>query len=123
MTETTKTTGSGGLRGWLLFDGGCPMCIGLARRFGFIIRHRRFDLVPLQTQWVRTHLGLAEGEQPTEIMVLSSGGTVVGGADAVIFLARHIWWALPLWVLSKVPGAMHLLRAAYRAIAHHRHRF
>jgi hypothetical protein len=36
-------------------------------------------------------------------------------------IARRIWWAWPLWALSRVPGAMPLLTAAYRWIARNRH--
>lgn len=47
-------------------------------------------------------------------------GTVFGGAAAVMEIARRIWWAWPLWALSRLPGAMRPMRATYRWIADHR---
>jgi hypothetical protein len=39
----------------------------------------------------------------------------------VVEIARHIWWAWPLWLLSRVPGARPVLCAIYRVIAANRH--
>ena len=47
-------------------------------------------------------------------------GTVFGGAEAVVEIARRIWWAWPLWALSRLPGAMRIMRAAYGWVARHR---
>jgi hypothetical protein len=40
-----------------------------------------------------------------------------GGADAIIFLSRFVWWTMPLFLLSKVPGARSFLQRVYREIA------
>ena len=48
-------------------------------------------------------------------------GNELGGADAAMEIARHIWWLWPLWLFSRIPGAMPLLRICYRFIAEHRH--
>jgi hypothetical protein len=45
---------------------------------------------------------------------------VFGGAAAVVEIARRIWWAWPLWALSRLPGAMRQLQASYRWIARRR---
>ncbi len=117
MTETTKTTDMQERSGWVLYDGECPMCLRSAKRFSRILCSRRFDLAPLQTPWVRERLGLPEGERPKEMIVLTVSGESHRGADAIAFLARHIWWAWPLYVLSRLPGVMRLMRRVYRNIA------
>ena len=43
-----------------------------------------------------------------------------GGDHAVVFLGRHIWWAWPLRVLAKLPGAMPLIWYGYRWVASQR---
>jgi hypothetical protein len=48
-----------------------------------------------------------------EMRVLEPSGKVVGGAGAVLLLARTFWWARPLVWLAKVPGVFGLLDAAY----------
>ena len=47
---------------------------------------------------------------------------LLGGADALMELCRHIWWGWPLWLLSRFPGVMRLLRWLYRRVAARRHR-
>ena len=47
-------------------------------------------------------------------------GTVFGGAEAVVEIARRIWWAWPLWAISRLPGAMRPLHAGYRWLARRR---
>ena len=56
-----------------------------------------------------------------EMRLLLADGRDLGGADAVVEIARHIWWAWPLWLVSRVPGARAILRAIYRVIAANRH--
>ncbi len=76
---------------------------------------------PLQAKWIRQKLGLKEGEVPDEMKLLAADGAILGGADALIRLARSIWWAWPLFVLAQIPEARPILRAAYRAMAKNRH--
>ena len=35
------------IRGWVLYDGDCVLCIGLARRFTPLLRRRGFVMAPL----------------------------------------------------------------------------
>ena len=50
-----------------------------------------------------------------------AGGRELGGADALVEIARRIWWAWPLFALAQLPGAMLVLRAGYRKFAANRH--
>jgi predicted DCC family thiol-disulfide oxidoreductase YuxK len=110
-------------RGYVLYDGECRLCIGMAQRYERTLARRGFQMVPLQTPWVAERLGLADGEIPNEMRVLLSDNAMLGGADAVVYLAGRIWWAWPLWLFGQIPGARWLLRAGYRWIAARRHCF
>lgn len=107
--------------GWVFYDGECEFCRSLARRFRSTLQKRGFGLAPLQDPRVATLLGLAPNLLLQEMRVLSVEGQVLGGAQAVTFLAGKIWWAWPLHAAAKVPGMRPLLRAAYRWVADRRH--
>src|SRR5207248_10509140 len=78
--------------GWILYDGDCSSCTASARRFDRIFRRRGFLFLPLQTDWVMKRLDLEPGAPLEEMRVLTSDGRDIGGADAVIFLGRQIWY-------------------------------
>jgi alginate O-acetyltransferase complex protein AlgI len=52
--------------------------------------------------------------------VLTRGGELYSGADAVIFLAERVWWLSPISWLAELPGARACLRSLYRWVAAHR---
>jgi hypothetical protein len=109
ITATTKrseTTESIPLRGWILYDGECRFCRSLARRFGKTFDRRGFRFTPFQS-----------GPRPSEMRVRTTDDRDFGGADAVVFLSRFVWWATPLFFLSKLPGARSFLHRLYREIA------
>lgn len=103
--------------GWVFFDGECPWCTGLAWRFTSTLRQRGFGLAPLQAPWVAERLGMAPNELLEEMKVSTSEGILLGGGDAVAFLAHEIWWAWPLYWAAQLPFGMALLRRAYRWVA------
>ncbi len=107
--------------GWVFYDGGCEFCRSLARRFRSTLQKRGFGLAPLQDPRVAVVLGLAPSLLLQEMRVLTAEGQVLGGAQAVTFLAGKIWWAWPVHAAAKLPGMPPLLRAAYRWVANHRH--
>jgi len=107
-------------RGWILYDGGCPSCTALAKRFDRIFRRRGFLFLPLQTEWVMLQLGLEPGAPLEEMHVLTNESQDMAGADAVIFLARQIWWAWPMVAFAQLPGMHKLLERGYRWLAAHR---
>jgi predicted DCC family thiol-disulfide oxidoreductase YuxK len=109
--------------GWVLYDGDCPLCTGAAARFAPLLRRHRFRLAPLQTDWVRRRLALPPDAPLAEMKLLAADGSVYGGAEALVQIARRIWWAWPLFALAHIPGAMILLRAGYGRLASNRHCF
>ena len=109
-------------RGWILYDADCGFCTRWAWRIALFVGPRGFHLAPLQAPWVRQRLGLLETELLHEMRVLTAQDALYGGADALVFLARQIWWARPIAALTSLPGMMFLARASYRWVSRNRHR-
>jgi alginate O-acetyltransferase complex protein AlgI len=104
----------------VLYDGECPLCTAAVARFAPMLRRHHFDLAPLQMPWTQKRLGLRPGEPLVEMKLLTEGGQIYGGADALAQIARRIWWAWPLFAISLLPGVKSLLCTGYRKIAAHR---
>jgi predicted DCC family thiol-disulfide oxidoreductase YuxK len=100
-------------RGWLFFDGECEFCTRTARWMLPILARRGLAVAPLQDPRVGTLLGLPTPELLRELRFLLSDGSQYGGADAVLAVAREIWWARPLVWLAGIPGVMARLRRGY----------
>lgn len=115
-TEITENN-----KGWVLYDGDCPICLAFVRHLTKPLGRRGFKLAPLQTHWVMDRLGLRPYEPPAEMKILTAQGKIYGGADAIIYLARSIWWAWPLFIMTILPGGKSLLRLSYRWLARHRY--
>jgi predicted DCC family thiol-disulfide oxidoreductase YuxK len=107
-------------RGWLFFDRECGFCTQIAKWLAPILKRRGIGVAPLQDPRVGELLGMTRRELLRELRFLLSDGTQYGGADAVVALAREIWWARPLVWLSLVPGMMDVCRAGYCWIAEQR---
>jgi len=107
-------------RGWLFFDAECEFCTKLARWIAPILERRGMTLAPLQDPRVGALLGLKREELLRELRFMLSDGRQFGGADAIVALAREVWWARPLAWFSEVPGVTELLRRGYRYVAMHR---
>jgi predicted DCC family thiol-disulfide oxidoreductase YuxK len=104
-------------RGWLFFDAECRFCTRTARWLTPILRRRGLGVAPLQDPRVGALLGMSRYELLKELRFLMSDGTHAGGANAVLAVAREIWWARPLPWLSLLPGTTPVLDAAYRWVA------
>jgi len=107
-------------KGWLFFDGECGFCARFARWLEPLLIYRGFAVAPLQDPRVSTLLGMPPQELLRELRFLHSDGSQCGGANAILAVARQLWWARPLVWMAVIPGAMPLLRAAYRSVAAHR---
>lgn len=104
-------------KGWLFFDSECRFCIRLARWIAPILARRGMAVAPLQDPRVGALLGMNKEALLMELRFLLSNGKQYGGADAVVAVAREIWWASPLAWFAKLPGAMNLLHSGYRCVA------
>jgi len=94
----------------IYFDGSCGMCTASAKRFERIVSSRGFRFEPF------------EGPAPDEMKLRTRDGQMLGGADALIYIAQRVWWAWPVWAISFVPGAMWMMRRVYSCIARNRYR-
>lgn len=107
-------------RGLVFFDRECAICTALARRFRRTLARRGFGLAALQDPRAAALLNLPPAELLREMRVATADGNVLGGAAAIDYLARRIWWAWPLSAAAQLPGASHILDAGYRWFADHR---
>ena len=121
MTEPIIRLNTPASRGWLFYDGECSLCTGAAARFQTFLNRHGFEIVPLQTDSARERLGLKANEVPDEMKLLTATGQIFGGADALLQIARRIWWAWPLFALAQIPSVMSLARLVYHRIAANRH--
>ena len=107
-------------RGWLFFDSDCRFCTRLARWLVPILERRGLALAPLQNPRVAPLLRLTPEELLFELKFLGADGRQYGGADAIVALAREIWWGQSVVWLAKIPWVMARMRSLYRWIASRR---
>jgi predicted DCC family thiol-disulfide oxidoreductase YuxK len=107
-------------RGWLFFDAECAFCTRTARWLQPILERRELAVAPLQDPRVGALLGLAKEDLLRELRFLLSDGSQSGGADAVLAVAREIWWGRPMVWLARIPGMMEQMRRGYYWFARHR---
>ena len=107
-------------KGWLFFDGDCRFCVRTARWLSPILMRRGFALAPLQDPRVGVLLGLSREELLRDLRFLMSDGTQYAGADAVLTVARQVWWMRPLVWISRIPKSMPFLHSLYRLVAESR---
>lgn len=122
ISLTAELTDSKGThaRGFLFYDAECDFCTKLARWTKPILNRHGIALAPLQDPRVIALLGIPPSELLRELRLVLSEDRQYGGADAIVRLAREIWWARPLVWFSVVPGGMDRLRQLYRIVAAHR---
>jgi len=113
----TDSKGRRATRGWLFFDAECSFCISVTRRLRPVLESRGFGIAALQDPRAQGHLSVAPGHLLAEMKLLTADGRQFGGADAIVFIARHIWWGWPFWAIAQIPAMRAILRAGYRAIA------
>lgn len=101
-------------RGWLFFDAECEFCTRIAAWLLGPMRRRGLAVAPLQDPRVGTLLGLSHEELLRAIRFVFADGSQYSGADALLAVAREMWWTRPLVWLSKLPGMLPAMRAGYR---------
>jgi len=107
-------------RGWLFYDAECEFCTGIARLLVGPMKRRNLALAPLQDPRVGMLLGLSPAELRRAIRFVLADGKHYVGADAVLAVARELWWARPLVWLAKFPGMLELMGVGYRWVAERR---
>ena len=107
--------------GWVLYDADCRFCTGLAKRFRVLLAARHFELLALQTPWVRQKLDLADNELLAEMRLLKPDGTLLGGVDALLEISRPFPLAWPIRKLAQIAAIKNIFHGIYRWMARHRH--
>jgi predicted DCC family thiol-disulfide oxidoreductase YuxK len=118
--EMTDTKGRHAERGWICFDRDCILCTSLARRFRRTFEKRGFGLAALQDPRVATLLALAPDQLLREMRVVTTTGEIHGAAEAIVYLAKQVWWAWPFFAAAHIPGVSQILNIGYRWFADHR---
>ena len=106
---------------WLLYDAACPFCTSGAHIFRPSLEKRDCRIRPLQNHTVMKLLNIKEGDYLPEMKVIGNNRKVYGGAKAVVYLSRKIWWARPIWAFSHLPLIMNILDYIYEQIAKKRY--
>lgn len=120
-TEMTDNIAAQPTAGWVCYDAECALCLRWLRRVERPLLRAGFRFASLQSHWVKANLNLTDQDALTEMRLLRTSKPALGGADAAVVLMRHVWWLWPLWLLSRIPGAMPAFRTVYRHIAANRH--
>ena len=120
MTETNvqipKNPGA-----WAFYDHRCPVCRATIGRWRRVFEARCIEFAALQSPWVRERLGLAPGELPDEMKLLTPDGRILGGPVAIAWMCRRVLWLWPLGVLMVVPVLDRIARGVYRWVARNRY--
>jgi predicted DCC family thiol-disulfide oxidoreductase YuxK len=119
-TEMTDTKGRHAERGWICFDRDCTICTSLARRCRHTFEKHGFGLAALQDPRVAALLALPPDQLLREMRVVTTTGEIHGGAEAIVYLAKQVWWAWPFFAAAHIPGVSQILDIAYRWFADHR---
>ena len=106
----------------IYYDSHCGLCSAGRRRLERIMLRRGWKVVAMDDPGVPELLGLEPGETPGENKVRTTDGRILGGVDAYGYIWRHVWWAVPLSWLTRVPGIRQVVILIYRTIAKHRNR-
>lgn len=122
MNLDTTITANHAPKKTVFFDATCRLCAGAAARWRGLLERNGFAVLPLQSEIAGRELHLKRDELPDE-MKLVCGRRTFGGADALIEIARRIWWARPLAMIGSIPPARKLLRGTYQLLAARRHCF
>lgn len=120
MTETHSKI-RGPAEAWALYDHGCPVCRATVGRWRRVFEARRIEFAALQSPWVRERLGLAPGELPDEMKLLTPEGRVLGGPVAIAWMCRRVAWLWWVGVVMVIPGVDVLTRWIYRWVARNRY--
>lgn len=107
----------------LIYDGDCGFCqhtAHLAQRFS----KQQIDIAPWQQiPDIMAKANLTAEDGMSKVWILPADGRPAqGGAAAVNYLLRYIWWARPLATLYRIPGIRQLEDALYQWVANNRYR-
>ena len=101
---------------WVLYDATCPFCISGINLFKESLDKNGCKVEPLQNKNILNILNVDNDDFP-EMKVIGSDRKLYGGARAIVYLSRKIWWAKPIWAFSHLPLTLNILDYVYKLIA------
>lgn len=107
---------------WVLYDGECGFCSSWVEFWRPTLEQRRITIAALQEPWVIERLHVPISGLLADILLLTSSGNLISGADVYLQVARRIWWAWPFYALFSLPGFNWLLHVGYRWFNRNRYR-
>jgi predicted DCC family thiol-disulfide oxidoreductase YuxK len=108
--------------GWILYDGGCGFCFRWVHLWEKVVGRRGFALKDLQSASADGSLEISSENLLDDIRVLTRSGKLESGANAYLYVARRIWWALPFYAIFRLPGFNWVLWRGYRWFNRNRYR-
>jgi len=108
--------------GHILYDDTCGFCRGWVPKWSGMLKKRGIGTMPLQSPVVRQWQDLPMAELMTDIFLILEDGRAIRGANVYRYVMRRVWWLLPVYVLSVIPGLRWIFDRAYRTFADNRHR-
>lgn len=113
-----------GIRGWVLYDDSCGFCRKWVPIWESTLRKHGFRIAPLQEPWVAEALGMKPEKIAEDIrLYVPATREVVSGANVYRQVMQRIWWAYPLYLLTRMCGVRSLFDLAHRRFADNRHAF
>jgi predicted DCC family thiol-disulfide oxidoreductase YuxK len=106
----------------VLFDGACPMCrrtVRMLKSIDWLHRLQFEDGTDAPTR-ERFAPGLSEAAVLVEMYVVDREGSLYGGYDGYLKIAREVPLMWPFSFIGALPGVRHIGRATYRLIAANR---
>jgi predicted DCC family thiol-disulfide oxidoreductase YuxK len=108
--------------GWILYDDSCGLCRRWVPFWENALRRRGFGIAPLQDDRVMEKLKLPPEILLDDLRLLLADGTHLAGAEAYRYAMRRIWWAMPIYLFSILPGCRLVFDFCYQTFTRNRHR-
>jgi len=77
---------------WVLYDATCPFCISGINIFKSSLDKYNCKVQPLQNKHILKILNVDNDDFP-EMKVIGDDRKLYGGARAIVYLSKKIWWA------------------------------
>ena len=86
---------------WVLYDATCPFCISGINIFKSSLDKYNCKVQPLQNKHILKILNVDNDDFP-EMKVIGDDRKLYGGARAIVYLSKKIWWPLTLNILDYI---------------------
>jgi predicted DCC family thiol-disulfide oxidoreductase YuxK len=105
---------------WVFYDSECPMCSNLTHNAKKLTAGQGLGFASLHSDWVKEKIKDVK-EPLKEMLILKPDGNIIGGADAMVHLARKIWFTRPIYWIYQIPGMKFVYKPVYAFIAKNRY--